>query len=169
MENTNILYKIDDSINLEELILKLAKEQIGDKIRLGQEYSLFTISYTNKIVDFINGMQFYALYAEYHNSIGNKEEYQANCDIIDGYFKKLLLYYLKDDNNVSREFCKKTIKKEFNKIYASLEENYKEEKDAISYVEGVNIPKSEWLKLMTDSTNRLENIMNDFIKSKLDD
>lgn len=114
-------------------------------------------------------MQFYALYAEYHNSIGNKEEYQANCDIIDGYFKKLLLYYLKDDNNVSREFCKKTIKKEFNKIYASLEENYKEEKDAISYVEGVNIPKSEWLKLMTDSTNRLENIMNDFIKSKLDD
>lgn len=35
MENTNILYKIDDSINLEELILKLAKEQIGDKIRLG--------------------------------------------------------------------------------------------------------------------------------------
>lgn len=169
MENANILYKIDESINLEELILKVAKEQIGDKIRLGEEYSLFTISYTNKIVDFINGMQFYALYAEYHNSIGNKEEYQANCDIIDGYFKKLLLYSLKDDNNVSREFCKNTINKEFDRIYTSLEEYYKEEKEAISYVEGVNISKSDWLKLMTNSTNRLENIMSDFIKSKIDD
>lgn len=169
MENANILYKIDESINLEELILKVAKEQIGDKIRLGEEYSLFTISYTNKIVDFIKGMRFYALYAEYYNSIGNKEKYRVNCDIIDGYFKKLLLYSLKDDNNISRDFCKNTINKEFDRIYASLEEYYKEEKEAISYVEGVNISKSDWLKLMTNSTNRLENIMSDFIKSKIDD